>query len=427
MMSKAVGIIAEYNPFHNGHAYQIQQAKELSGADYCVVAMSGDYVQRGAPAIYDKYARARMALSSGADLVLEIPTPFAVSSAEDFASCGVALLDRLGVVDFLCFGSECGDIDTLMKLAKILCEEPEEYREVLAARLRQGLTFPQARAEALGKYMDVMGRDYALAELFVSPNNILGIEYCKAILKREQNGNLHSPMRPVTIKRAGSGYHDVNMPSDNSFPSATAIRDMLKGDDAQVRSNFNHLSQSVPRAVLSLMQNSVPVFTDDFSVLLSQRLLQLQISQTPFTDFADVSKELASRINRRVLDFAPFEDRIASLKPRQYTYTRISRALLHILLDITEQEIADRKSRDHVSYIRVLGFRRESAPLLSSIKKATTLPIITKTADAASILDARALHDFRRDLYDSHLYQSVLAQKSGKKISNEYTASIVIL
>ncbi len=139
------GIIAEYNPLHNGHAYQLRMARERTGADYCVVAMSGDFVQRGAPAIFDKYVRARMALLSGADLVLEMPAVFSTGSAEDFAACGTALLDSLGVVDRLCFGSECGAVEPLMKIAEILLEEPETYRKTLTESLKTGLTFPRAR------------------------------------------------------------------------------------------------------------------------------------------------------------------------------------------------------------------------------------------------------------------------------------------
>ncbi len=431
-MAQTAGIIAEYNPLHNGHAYQIQKTKELSGAAYCVAVMSGDFVQRGAPAIYDKYTRTRMALACGADLVIELPPVFSACSAEDFAACGITLLDRLGV-DTVCFGSECGSIEPLMKTAGILCENPKAYETALADRLRNGLSFPQARADALAEYCKASDSESGAeslasdnesgAESLLSfPNNILGVEYCKALIRRG------SRIKPLTILRRGDGYHETELADGTVFPSAPALRQILASSDTEyIRSNFTRISQSIPAPALSLIRDAVPMCSNDFSALLSQRLLELQLRQIPLSGFLDVSEDLAARINRQTLVFSGFEDRVLALKTRQYTYTRVSRALLHILLGITEEEALDRKSRDYVSYIRILGLRRSAQPLLSQIKKAAELPLITKTADAASILDRDALRDFRRDLYFSHLYQAALAAKSGRKVPNEYTASVVVV
>ncbi len=454
---KTVGIIAEYNPFHNGHAYQIRRVKELTGADCCVVAMSGDFVQRGAPAIFDKYTRARMALTSGADLVLEIPPIFATGSAEDFAACGAALLDQLGVADALCFGSECGQIEPMMEIAKILCEEPEMYRRELSDGLKNGLTFPQARQQALETYLadgdhfshengsetdepaavlsgkqpraidgtifePALSSGPDLSALLSSPNNILGIEYCKALLRRK------SRMEPVTILREGSGHHDTHI---LSYPSAAAIRDMLTNHSGQtvsgIRPHFTALSQSVPAPVLTLIRDAYPLTTEDFSGVMAQRLLALQLADRPLTEYYDVPEDLAARIGKRTLEFAGFADRCAALKTRQYTYTRVSRALLHIMLDMTAQDAGDRKAHDYISYVRVLGFRREAKPLLGAMQKAAPLPLITRTAEAASILDEPSLAEFRRDLYCSHLYQAVLAAKSGRRIANEYTTGLIVM
>ena len=211
---KTVGIIAEYNPFHNGHAYHIRKAKELTHADYCVVVMSGDFVQRGAPAIMDKYLRAESALLNGADLVLELPVCYSISSAEHFARSSVALLDKLGVVDTLCFGSECGDIRVLTEFAQALTDESPVFKKTLDREIRIGHTYPQARNTALEisaphltSYINVL----------TSPNNILGIEYCKALLFWK------STIVPYTVKRAGSSYHDNSL--DTGFCSALAIRE----------------------------------------------------------------------------------------------------------------------------------------------------------------------------------------------------------
>lgn len=437
--SAAVGIIAEYNPFHNGHAYQIRKARELSGAGYCVVVMSGDFVQRGAPAIFDKYTRTKMALLSGADLVLEMPPVFAASSAEDFASCGVSMLDRLGVVSHLCFGSECGDIDILQSLADILHREPEEFSMRMKGYLKQGYTYPHARAMALADFFKQGNPFPNFDDVLSSPNNILGIEYCKAIQKR------NSSLIPVTIKRQGKDYHDLELAdgsdtvsggrtalfpsfSDDTccsvFSSASAIRKAVKETGSGISSS---LKSQVPPAVWELMAETTPMFLDDFSALLSYRLLELHRRQIPFERFGDVSGELAARIERQLLDFSSFENRIQALKTRQYTYTRISRCLLHILLDMTEEDIRSRKRRDYLSYIRVLGFRKDAEGLLKAIKKASAMPFITKTADASRILDPDSYQEFLNDLFCSHVYQSAAKQKSGILRKNEYTQSVILV
>ena len=214
---KTAGIIAEYNPFHTGHEYQINYIKEKLRTDYVVIAMSGDFVQRGTPALFSKYVRAEMALRSGADLVLELPVSISSASAELFARGGVQLLDGLGVTDILCFGSECGDTDALMELAKILADEPEDFQTALRRNLKNGMTFPKARSMALSA---VFPESEKYQQLLSSPNNILGIEYCKAILRE------NSSISPVSIKREGNDYHE-NTLSENHFPSASAIRNAI--------------------------------------------------------------------------------------------------------------------------------------------------------------------------------------------------------
>ena len=230
---KVVGIIAEYNPFHRGHEYQIRYAKETLGADYVVIAMSGDFVQRGAPALMEKHVRAEMALLGGADLVLEMPLQTATASAEGFAAGGVSLLDGLGVIDELCFGSECGDTEILMDVAEILVKEPSEYRNLLQQNLRAGMSFPAARSSALIGYiqekiasgLNTLGTSSEHIEFVLSsPNNILGIEYCKALLR------LNSRIIPHALLRKGSGYHDTDFSllSDEKFPSAYCIRYLMR-------------------------------------------------------------------------------------------------------------------------------------------------------------------------------------------------------
>lgn len=403
---KTAGIIAEYNPLHNGHLYQIKKLRSLQNIDYLIIVMSGDFVQRGEPAIYDKYIRTQAALNAGADLVLELPSVFATSSAEDFSSCAVALLDKLGVVDLLCFGSECGDLIPLTETAAVLNEEPEAYKKQLKNLLRQGLSYPAARDKALSSQME------NTPNILTSPNNILGLEYIKALQKRS------SSIKPFTIKREGAGYHDK---SSQGFASATGIRHMIG------RGEWESLSSHVPSFSTKAYMDSVPVFPDDLSLLLNYRLLEAQYKQDPLEEYLDMSWELAGRLKNMSLEFSTFSERIQQLKTKQYTYTRISRALLHMILGMTAANTALWRSLDYVSYGRVLGFRKASAPLLNTIKKNASIPLVTKVADAQSILDPVAFSLFSSDLYASHLYQSIGFEKSGHKKPNEYTRSVIVL
>lgn len=425
---KTAGIIAEYNPFHNGHRYQIEELRARTGADYVVIAMSGDFVQRGEPALYDKYTRTRMALSAGADLVLELPAAFATSSAEDFAACGVALLDRLGVIDILCFGSECGDIAPLKKIAQLLVREPADYLDSLKEHLRSGHSFPKAREDAVREWLQQGGDGCSESEepstsqtLLSSPNNILGIEYMKALQRRD------SHIQPYTILRCGKGYHDTVLAVDGmDFASASAIRKAIHEELPE-----SAMTQMPERAMTQMPvlpdDAAIPVFPDDLSAFLNYRLLELSHSGQDLASFADVSAELADRIQNQLLQFSSFTERIRQLKTRQYTYTRISRALIHILLGITDIMIEEYRNHDYASYARILGFNRNAAPLLTQIKERSAIPLITKTAAAADILPAKALEMFYQDLYCSHIYQTIVQQKSGILPPNEYTHSVVIL
>mgnify|MGYP000274818077 FL=1 len=282
---KIVGIIAEYNPFHNGHQYHIDQALQKTGADAAIVLMSGDFVQRGAPAIAPKHLRAKAALLGGASLILELPVLFSCGSAELFARGAVSIFNSLGCISYLCFGSECGDIKKLNRLARILSEEPEVYRQLLQDELRKGRPFPQARQTALSVYT----KDPSLAEILSSPNNTLGIEYLKALRY------FKSPIQPFAIPREGSGYHDTDL--CETFSSATAIRNRILNPSLP-EGAFSSVAGQLPPASSDLLrknyQSSLPVTQDDFSLLLKYRLLCESASS--LTDYLDVSKDLANRI-----------------------------------------------------------------------------------------------------------------------------------
>ena len=252
-----VGITAEYNPFHQGHAWHLAQARRLTGADRAIVVMSGNYVQRGAPAMFDKYLRARAALLHGADLVLELPPDVATGSAEYFASGAVRLLLQTGIVTDLCFGSECNDLKALQKPAQILSEEPADYRAYLQEALRQGKAYPEARAQALQQY------DPSLPPaLLASPNDLLGIEYLKA-LHRHKSG-----IRVLTVPREGASYHDRRMDRQTAA-SASGIRQAL----IRSRGHFTPeiLAQLPSPALYRPQEGRIPVTEDAFSLLLLDR------------------------------------------------------------------------------------------------------------------------------------------------------------
>ena len=404
---KIVGLITEYNPFHAGHLYHMQQARELTGADYCVVLMSGSFVQRGEPAIFDKYRRTKAALLAGADLVLEMPIAFSTASAHEFAAYGVALLSAIGV-DAVVFGSECGQIEFLKQAASALNHESAEFQERLRKGLKAGLTYPQARAKALEM-------EDTWASVLSSPNNILGIEYLRAA------EDLHSPMEFYTISRKGSGYHEDTL-ADANFPSASAIRGIIRNSLSKDKYLLDILASHLPAVTHPAYTGAVPVFVDDFSELLNAAVLQLQATFS----IADLSPELAARLAKPPYFPLSFEERIQALKTRQLTYTRVSRALLHLVLGMREEDISRWKDEGYALYARILGFRRQSSPLLSCLHKKSSIPLITKMADAAQNLSPSALALLEQEVYASHLYQTVRMKRSGV-FQNEYTEGLVFV
>lgn len=404
---KIVGLITEYNPFHAGHLYHMQQARELTGADYCVVLMSGSFVQRGEPAIFDKYRRTKAALLAGADLVLEMPVAFSTASAHEFAAYGVALLSAIGV-DAVVFGSECGQIEFLKQAASALNHESAEFQERLRKGLKAGLTYPQARAKALEM-------EDTWASVLTSPNNILGIEYLRAA------EDLHSPMEFYTISRKGSGYHEDTL-ADANFPSASAIRGIIRNSLSKDKDLLDILASHLPAVTHPAYTGAVPVFVDDFSELLNAAVLQMQATFS----IADLSPELAARLAKPPYFPLSFEERIQALKTRQLTYTRVSRALLHLVLGMREEDISRWKDEGYALYARILGFRRQSSPLLSCLHKKSSIPLITKMADAAQNLSPSALALLEQEMYASHLYQTVRMKRSGV-FQNEYTEGLVFV
>ena len=409
-MAGITGIIAEYNPFHNGHAYQLEQARLLTGCDFLVVVMSGDYVQRGAPAVFDKYTRARMALACGADLVLELPVACSCASAEFFASGAVSLLDGLGCVDFLCFGSESGNLQSLMEPARILAKESPVFQEALRRGLSLGLSFPAARKEAFRACA-------SNPDILDLPNNILGIEYLKALLQRE------SSIKPVTIKRKGQGYHDTLL--DSGFASASGIRRFLKQEEAPL-SALPALKESLPDPVMEVLTDTLahtlPVWEEDFSMLLRYELLRQSASD--LTRYADISPDLGRRLKNCADKFSSFSEFVALVKTKDVTYTRITRALFHILLNLTGE---DTRNSVAMPYARILGFRKDHSRILGLLKENSRIPIIPKAADYKTYLTPDLQPLFEKDLFAANLYETIAAAKQKRAFLHDLKRSPVIL
>ena len=406
---KIAGIIAEYNPFHTGHAYHIQKTRELTGADYIVVVLSGDFVQRGAPALYSKHLRTRMALLGGADLVFELPSTHSCESAEFFAQNAVRLLDALGWVDVLSFGSESGTIEPFLKLGSFLSAETPEYRNLLKEYLKRGESFPKARSLTLQELLSDADAD--TGTFLQTPNNILGVEYCKALCRQ------NSPIRPLTVKREGNGYHDDSL--NEEFPSASAIRALWKS--ANCKMSDTAVSSCFPPAISALLSQTFtfPQFLDeeDFSPYL--RWLLFSSDKAQLTSYQDVTPDFVQRLFHTRGSYESWGQYAALLKTRELTYSRICRMLMHCLLQISHVPV--------LSYARLLGFRRQAAPVLSEFKKHSSIPVITKAADAASLLSDETAAVFSKNVEISNLYEAVWCEKYHTPFVHEYRKPLVIL
>lgn len=412
---KVVGIIAEYNPFHKGHAYQIQQLREKTKADYVIIAMSGNFLQRGVPALCDKYTRAEMALKCGADLVLELPTIWATASAEYFAQGGVHLLASTGIVTHLGFGAESEDLESLMQISSILKNEPDVYRKVLGNSIRSGNPFPVARKNALTTSLPHFSSEQ-LDELLDTPNNVLALEYLKA---------LPDSISPILVPRKGGHYHSTDIHEE--LPSATAIRETLLGThpDGVLEDVANAMPEEAYRLLEKHLASRTLLDTDDFSDALGYCLLTQ--AHNDLSIYADCTKDFSNKVKKHLNEFTSFSDFTTQLKSKDMTYTRISRNLLHILLDIKQIDYSVGKAIDYIPYLRVLGFRQEASELLSAIKTQATASLITKVADASDILGYGTYKFFEKDIFASNLYYQKAAAKGKTTPQNEFTRQMVIL
>ena len=352
-MGKVVGIIAEYNPFHNGHLYHLLQAKDLAQADYVVAVISGNFTQRGDTSIVDKWTKAYMAICGGCDLVLELPTVYSISSAENFASGAIKILDSLKIVDSIAFGAEASDLATLNNIANVLYTEPRGYTNILTHELQKGISFPSARENAILMYLNDIKR---YANILNSPNNILAIEYLKALKTQKSN------MNPIMVKRSKVYYNDDRIVDD--FASATAIRKLIK------RREYEDLRKVVPRSTYKILSRqirdgNIVLGLENFEKEIIYTLRKMSIRE--IANLPDVSEGLENLIKNSADNCNDMSKLIANIKSKRYTQTRIQRILLYALLGIDKKMMED--SKKVTPYVRVLGFTNKGKELISEINK----------------------------------------------------------
>lgn len=398
---KTIGIIAEYNPFHLGHEYQIRQIREKRNAECIVVVISGDFVQRGAPAWTDKFLRTEMALAGGADMVFELPVHYATASAEGFAYGGVSLLHSLGFVDEICFGSECGDIAMLQQIADTLVSRKEEIQAAISHRIKKGENYPSAREQVLRELLPSVFARYP--DLLNGANNILAIEYLKALKQ------INSPMKATTIPRSGAHYHEQNI--DMERASASGIRHYYQ-------QNACLPADRLPNYVQTLLESHLgrfPIEENDFSDLLYYRLRTMDERAL---NILDMTESLYQRIRNMLPAYQDAESFTELIASKNYTTSRVRRVLLHLLLELYPTDPAP-------SYARILGFSRSCSHLLRTPGK---IPVITKAANADKVLfSPNAKEAWDADIRAHDLYRYILKRKyPDTELPDDYHADICI-
>ena len=482
---KVAGIIAEYNPFHKGHQYHIEETRKKTGADYVVVVMSGDYVQRGEPAIADKYMRTQMALSGGADLIIEMPTIYATASAEYFATAGIGILDKLGCVDYLSFGSEWADIEDFSAYASLFLEEPEEYKEILQEQLKLGKSFPEARAFAAGKILFNSKPEKAI-EFLKEPNHILGLEYIKALKRR------NSSIEPIVVKRKDNHYHESEL--TKGYSSATAIRQTMQNyyndytknqydnpykielddgkkynkeddnrringkkynkDDKKVvngkeydvklsngrKSNTEEKQYLKEKTIDKMLENALCKEYQPFIEGFLQKNFVTWEDLMPYLDYTFLLKnkvigkyfgmnlDLARRFQNIYEPGLSFEALIERLHARQITDAALRRVLLHIVLHMKYYPFLEEAKDIPIPYARILGFSQAASPLLKEIRQKASLDIIQRPAEGKKLYtnSSAAAQIYNLDIRTADLYEQISARKARRKPSSEFIRQQVI-
>ncbi len=395
---KVCGFISEYNPYHNGHLYQFQKSMQETKADASIVVMSGDFVQRGEPAIISKYKRAEVAVRNGADLVIELPSIVATASAEHFAFGAVNILHHTGIVDYLSFGSESGDISELDQIAELIYNESDAYKSTLKSYLKEGMGFAEARSKTI-EYLYVVD-----PSVLNKSNNILAIEYLKS-LKR-----LGSSITPVTIKRIGDDYNDKTI---TSVASATGIRELIAND------KFSEAYPHMPKQMYQALKNELDnlLYFEDIYKYIRYKI----ITSTPeeLKKHQDVTEGIENTLKKNIHFTNSFDELFEYMSRKRFTTTKLKRALLNIYLGNTKQLLA--LSKTTPPYIKVLALNKMGTKLLKEMKhRNEELNIIVNNKKGFKKLDARSKKIFLNDMNASLLYNHLICMKTGELKSNDF-------
>jgi predicted nucleotidyltransferase len=383
---KILGIITEYNPFHNGHLYHLFKAKEITGADHVIAIMSGNFLQRGEPAIINKWARTKMTLNAGVDLIIELPFVFSTQDANGFAFGAVKLLDSLQIIDYLCFGCETDNLDTLYSISNFLHIEPQEYKELIVYNCKSGYEFPKTRSQTICDYHRIFGidglekiSDLELSKLLKYPNNILALEYIKHLL------NLESKIKPVAIKRMGASYHQKNI--TGKISSATSIRNEILNNLSPSKADLfmlnDKIKSTIPPSGFSVLVRELregrgPITLDSYRQYILATLRRMSLED--ISRIHGVTEGLENRIKKASLKSYTIEQLINSIKTRRYTRTKIQRIILHLMMNLSKKDVKI-FNRCGPLYARILGFSKKGKTLLRTIKKNSSTPLISKLSN----------------------------------------------
>lgn len=410
-MARVLGIIAEYNPFHNGHLYQIEEAKKQTGADYVVAVISGNFTQRGNTSLVNKWVKTNMALQSGVDIVIELPTVYSISSAENFAEGAIKILDSLKVVDTLCFGTETADFAALNNIANVLYNEPKEYVSLLNHELGKGVSYPKARESALMMYLNDIKR---YANILSGSNNILAIEYLKALKK------LKSSMKPFSIQRKKVYYNDERIVDE--FASSTAIRKLVS------REQYDEIRKVIPASSYMLLKEEIRKGSFVLDILKFEKEILYNLRKMTISEIAelqDVTEGLEHVIKNAANSCNSILDLMDMVKSKRYTQTRIQRILLYALLGITKRDMLN--ARKVTPYIRVLGFNKNGREMLSEIckenRRINMITSVKKFKESNSNKNLKEMLD--KDIFATNVY--TLGYEYNSAANLDYTNKMVIV
>ncbi len=406
-MHGITGIVTEYNPFHNGHLLHLKEALKLTQSKHIIVVMSGNFVQRGEPSIVDKFQRTKTALLMGADIVFELPLYSATASAEFFAEGAIKMLDCMGIVDYVCFGSEAGDICMLSEISSYLTEESSQFKTALKQKLKEGMSFANAREQALNK----TGID--TKQIFTS-NNILAIEYLKALSK------INSKIKPITIKRQKAEYNSLEISGE--IASATAIRNAVFENI-----NVKNIKEVMPNISYEMLKQSIVTNSTAYINNLSQ--IFHYILTTKSKEYLRKIQGIGEGLENRILDKASLQfyinDIAKEVKTKRYTLSAIKRAILNIILDITKEDF--NSYNKNVPYLRVLGFKKESSHLIGEIENKCSIPLIVNIKNGAKLLNKKAFKILEKEIQSTDVYMLAKNNYEGCRKDIEYSMPVIVV